>query len=95
MKYLCIILWLLSSFPSVSAQKPISSKMLAHFEEIESLIPYRDSLREDVSQVDVAWHLDHSLKVVNNLYEALGSSNPEEYRYQWSLMRGAVFLWGD
>ena len=95
MKYLCIILWLMSNLPPASAQAPISPKMLAHFEEIESLIPYRDRLNEEVSQVDVAWHLYHSLKVVNNLYEALSASNPKEYRYQWSFMRGAIFLWGD
>ncbi|OEK05531.1 hypothetical protein BFP71_09730 [Roseivirga misakiensis] len=66
-----------------------------HFDKIESLIPLRDSLNAEVSKSDVAWHIDHMLKVVNKIYDSLSSSDPTEYKYQFSLARPFVFLWGD
>lgn len=94
MKYLILSLLLMTTM-SLLAQKPVSKRMKAHFTEIESLIPYRDSLNASVSKADVAWHLYHSLKVVTSIYGALEASDPDAYRYQWSFIRGAVFMWGD
>ncbi|MBO3698159.1 hypothetical protein [Roseivirga sp. E12] len=72
-----------------------TTKMQEHFNTIESLIPKRDSLNVDVSSSNVAWHIDHMLKVVNKIYDSLAMSDPAEYRYQLSLARPFVFLWGD
>ncbi|MEM8891269.1 MAG: DUF1569 domain-containing protein [Bacteroidota bacterium] len=95
MKYMIVIFLLMANLSLLFAQKPVSKNMLKHFDEIEALIPYKDSLNTEVSKVDVAWHLDHSLKVVNRIYQALESSKPEEYRYQASIVRWAAYSWGD
>ncbi|MEM6805942.1 MAG: DUF1569 domain-containing protein [Bacteroidota bacterium] len=69
--------------------------MNKHFEKIEAFIPHRDNWNPAISKADVAWHLDHSLKVINRIYEALKSSSPEEYHFQISFLRWAAFSWGD
>lgn len=51
-----------------------------HLAELESYIPYGDSLNLEVSQVTVAWHLDHCLKTVNKIYDSLAASNPEQFK---------------
>ncbi|MBX2827857.1 MAG: hypothetical protein KTR22_06825 [Flavobacteriaceae bacterium] len=51
-----------------------------HLDEIEIKIPARDSLNEDISKVPVAWHLDHSLKTINGIYDAMNASNPDNFR---------------
>ncbi|MFY0591071.1 hypothetical protein [Roseivirga sp.] len=76
-------------------QKGKSSTMEKHFDKIESLIPKRDSANLKISKSDVAWHIDHMLKVVNKIYDTLATSDPKQYKYQLSLSRPFVFLWGD
>nr|WP_321244995.1 DUF1569 domain-containing protein [uncultured Psychroserpens sp.] len=44
-----------------------------------------------ISKSDIAWHIDHSLKVVNNVCIALQSSDPETYINNFSLL-GKVFF---
>ncbi|MEM9836905.1 MAG: DUF1569 domain-containing protein [Bacteroidota bacterium] len=95
MKSLVTLLLFTIQLTALHAQKPLSKKMDVYLQEIEDLVPLRDSLNESVSKVDVAWHLDHALKVVNKLYESLESSRPEAYKYQFSLIRTLAFAWGD
>ena len=47
--------------------------------EIENVIQYRDKKNIEVSQVDIAWQIDHVLKVINRITESLESSTPEDY----------------
>lgn len=61
---------------------------------LENRIPQRDCLSPDVSKVDVAWHLDHTLKVINGIYDALEGSDPGDYRFRPNLARMAVFAQG-
>ena len=71
------------------------SKLLAvELVEIESVLPYRDFLSEEVSKVDVAWHMDHSLKVINGVIKNLHSSDPDEYRKEFNFVRMMVFAVG-
>lgn len=92
---LTISLFLLAPLWANGQDKTNTSKMDKHFNQIESLISQRDVLNPEVSKSDVAWHLDHMLKVVNKIYDSLAISDPSEYRYQLSLSRPFVFLWGD
>lgn len=39
--------------------------------EIEGYIAFRDSLNPAVSKVEVAWHLDHSLRTINEIHKAV------------------------
>lgn len=64
------------------------------FNEITEKLKYRDSLNVQVSEVDVAWHLDHLLKVINKIYDQLASSAPEEYQRNINFTRMAVYISG-
>ncbi|MEM7486098.1 MAG: DUF1569 domain-containing protein [Bacteroidota bacterium] len=59
--------------------------------EIENRIQFRDSLNEDVSKVNVAWHLDHILITINKVYQEMEQSNPETYKGNFSFGRTMMF----
>jgi len=62
--------------------------------EIESHINHRDQLNPEVSQVNVAWHLDHMLKVINGIYKALDQSDSELYKTDINVKRSVLFTLG-
>jgi hypothetical protein len=47
-----------------------------------------------ISKGSIGWHLDHSLKVINSVFEGLKTSNPLEYKKEFNKMRFFVFLIG-
>lgn len=47
-----------------------------------------------VSKASVGWHLDHSLKVINNVCETLKNSNSDDYRKEFSALRTFTFALG-
>ncbi|MFP4844829.1 DUF1569 domain-containing protein [Winogradskyella sp. PE311] len=55
--------------------------------KIENTIQYRDRINPEISQVDVAWQLDHILKVINGVTQTLENSNPEDYKNSINAMR--------
>ena len=61
-------------------------------DELESYIPLRDSIHPEVSKVAVAWHLDHSLRTINEIYKALHASDPEQYKGDLNLGRSFLLL---
>lgn len=63
-------------------------------EKIQEYITYRDYRVEKISAVDVAWHLDHSLKVINQVVSILRKSNPEDYKKDFNIRRKVVFAVG-
>lgn len=69
--------------------------MLDQIEEMESYLPYRDLANLEVSQASIAWQLDHSLKAIINLTEALQNSDPNDYNRNFNLSRTFVFTAGD
>ncbi|GMN06843.1 hypothetical protein MTsPCn5_22320 [Croceitalea sp. MTPC5] len=62
--------------------------------EIENYLPKRDVLNIEVSQADVAWHLDYMLKTINQISKTVQDSNPEEYEYSFSLQQVVVHTLG-
>ncbi len=58
-----------------------------HLTEIEEKIQFRDQLDTTISRVDVAWHLDHMLKTVNEICKALEASDPSEFEGGVNLSR--------
>ena len=56
-------------------------------EEIETAIPYRDRKNPEISKADVAWQLDHVLKVINRVTDTLSASHPSNYKSSVSLAR--------
>ena len=64
---------------TVYSQPSKKDFMNRELNKIEKYLIHRDSLNTEVSKVAVAWHLDHSLKVINGIYDSLRASNPENY----------------
>lgn len=64
------------------------------FSRIIGCIAHRDSKSSMVSKVDVAWHLDHMLKVIIATCAILQKSNPEEFKRSYSFIRTMVFATG-
>ena len=59
--------------------------------QLKDHFPHRDALNVEVSRVDVAWHIDHSLKVINKIYDRLENSNPADYKWQFNFPR--LYIW--
>jgi hypothetical protein len=69
-------------------------KLATLISEIESKIEFRNSKNNVVSKSDVAWHLDHVLKVINGVSIALKKSNPEEYKSSFNFKRSLILFLG-
>ena len=55
--------------------------------ELELFIPFMEKENFDVSKVSVAWQIDHSLRVVNGIIEALEYSDPNLFKQRAKLLR--------
>jgi hypothetical protein len=60
--------------------------------KLESNIDSKDVFKSQVSQVDVSWHLAHSLKVLHNIIKVLQVSNPADYRWRFNLNRSFIYF---
>ena len=59
--------------------------------QIEDYIPQSETLNTNVSKVNVAWHLDHSLKVFNAVLSNMQKSDPSTYVNNFSLFGRVIF----
>lgn len=64
------------------------------FVEIEKLFDKRDFSNTQVSRANVAWHLDHMLKTINQVSKKLINSNPDAFRSNFSPQRTFVHTSG-
>ena len=62
--------------------------------DLESKITHQNAFNEKVSKSHVAWHIDHSLKVILAVTEALKKSNPSEYQWKYNFKRQLVYTIG-
>jgi len=62
--------------------------------DIAYLIQFKDQVNTKVSKVPIAWHLDHSLKVINKIHDVLKSSDPSVYEKRFSLARSFSYTFG-
>ena len=58
---------------------------------LESYIPDFEQTNTAVSKASVAWHLDHSLKVINAVVRSMEDSDPTSYQNNFKLL-GKVLL---
>lgn len=65
--------------------------MESQIQELKAYLAHRDAINPKVSQVQVAWHIDHSLKVINAVCDALSASDPKKYKKQFSSNRWICF----
>lgn len=61
---------------------------------IQNYFGQREGNNPQVSEANVAWHLDHSLKTINRICEALIASNPEDYHSKFNIQRIVVHTTG-
>ncbi|QOD59550.1 DUF1569 domain-containing protein [Polaribacter haliotis] len=59
--------------------------------KIENYIPDFERINTKASKANVAWHLDHSLKVINSVVGVLQNSDPNLYKDNFSFL-GKVLL---
>lgn len=64
------------------------------FGEIEKLFAKRDFSNPEVSKANVAWHLDHMLKTINQVSKKLIDSDPDVFRPNFSPQRTFVHTSG-
>ncbi|TAI47885.1 DUF1569 domain-containing protein [Flagellimonas allohymeniacidonis] len=94
-RYFLVALALLTTtFILIRNSDPGPQFLDAQFSDIINYIPERAKRNMEVSEVDVAWHLDHSLKTINHICEALEASNPNTYRSNFNFSRMVVFTMG-
>lgn len=93
---ICLALFLVVlGVVAVKNSNPPSVQLEKQLNALESFIEKRNSRSSKISEVDVAWHIDHCLKTVNRIYERLEASEPEEYTASFSLSRTLIYAWGD
>lgn len=61
---------------------------------LESHIENHSVSNPKVSKSNVAWHIDHSLKVINNVMLALQESDPNTYKNNFSFLGKLFFTLG-
>jgi len=62
--------------------------------ELEQKIDHADKLATNISEKAVAWHIDHSLKVIIAVVNALQNSDPANYKWKFNLIRSYIFTVG-
>lgn len=61
---------------------------------LEKAIEHSDNLVTEISSSNVAWHIDHSLKVINRVCNFLITSDPSDYKWKFNKWRLIIFLKG-
>lgn len=64
------------------------------FALIKRYINHYEKKNEKISKVSVGWHLDHSLKVLNSVYNALKKSDSKAYKSEFNALRIFIFILG-
>ena len=59
--------------------------------ELEQFIPLMEKGNSKISKVPIAWHLDHSLRVINSIIMALEESDPNQFKPNYNYWR-SLFL---
>ena len=62
--------------------------------ELKSYIPFKDKKNDSVSTSDVAWQIDHSLKVINLVTTTVIESDPNAYKSRFNKYRLLFFTLG-
>lgn len=68
-----------------------SKKINQYINTLEAHVANHETINPKVSESTIGWQIDHSLKVINNVSKALKSSEPNDYKRNFSLL-GKVFF---
>ncbi len=59
--------------------------------QIEQNMLFKDKSNPTISKASVGWQLDHTLKVINKVFESLNISNPDNYKRDFNAKRSILF----
>ncbi len=71
-----------------------SKKINLLLNSLEAHIKNHSVSNPKISKVDIAWQIDHSLKVINNVIIALQKSDPNSYKKNFSFLGKLFFKLG-
>ena len=66
-------------------------KLSEYITKLDAHIPKYLESNTKVSKSTIGWHIDHSLKVINNVIKTIEASDPTLYENDFSVL-GSVFL---
>ena len=58
--------------------------------QLESKISFCESSNQDISQANVAWHIEHTLLTLNGITDFLIKSDPKDYKWKFNFIRIVV-----
>jgi hypothetical protein len=61
-------------------------------QDLENNIKNFDQQNTIISKVNVGWHIEHSLLVIDGILKALQKSNPNNFKAKFSFLRSVVLL---
>ena len=67
-------------------------KILKQLAELSTFIPRSEEENLTISNANIGWQIDHSLRVANQVIAALVRSNPEEYKPSFNWRKHFVFF---
>ena len=67
-------------------------KIIKQLAELSAFIPRFEEENLAVSNVNIGWQIDHSLRVTNQVISALVRSNPEEYKPRFNWRKYYIFF---
>lgn len=62
--------------------------------ELEGMMEFATLQSEQVSKRGIDWHLDHCLRIINNVSDILKKSDPKDYKWKFNLTRFFIFAKG-
>lgn len=62
--------------------------------ELEAMLQYTDKINTNVSDGGIAWHLDHSLKVIISICNALEQSDPQSFKKSFNFTKQLIMMTG-
>lgn len=59
--------------------------------ELYKYIDNAEKMHKNISSVNVGWHIEHSLLVIQKISESVMKSDPNKYTWKWNASRCLVF----
>lgn len=69
-------------------------KLLLLLDELETKIPFHKKTNPSISNSSVGWQIEHSLKTIYQIVQAVKNSNPEAYKWKFSKNRLLISVIG-
>lgn len=63
-----------------------------YLDEIYKYVEHEHHLNASVSSVNVGWHIEHTSLVIIKITESVSKSNPQKYKWKFSLIRLLIFF---